>query len=319
MRLASVVLVGTLAAGAVPPGAFAAARVTGVVRTVLRPLAGVHVELPAVGASAVSDTSGRFVLAPVPAGVHRLELVAVGYEPLHGSVAVGLGADSTGGLVDAGPFLLSPLRPDEEPIGFSVPSGTPAPPARAPAPVVADSLPAPLAPPIGFFRTPEEAERWPVHSELRPASQGPNGTAAEFADLLRRVAVADSITRATGGTGAPGFETWRQWGDRFAVFAGDSARALEPALESDSALVRRAIAYARTRAALAAGPTRAGYTLASAARTEIARARGSRGDDAAFLTFLGGEIDRVFVPGSVPPPAPKAAPARKKKKRVVTR
>ena len=123
MRLASVVLVGTLAAGAVPPGAFAAARVTGVVRTVLRPLAGVHVELPAVGASAVSDTSGRFVLAPVPAGVHRLELVAVGYEPLHGSVAVGLRADSTGAMVDAGPFLLSPLRPDETPIGFSVPSG----------------------------------------------------------------------------------------------------------------------------------------------------------------------------------------------------
>jgi len=316
VRLAAVVLAAMLVSATSPPAAQAAARVTGVVRTLLRPLAGVHVELPEVGARAVSDTSGRFVLAPVPAGVHRLELVAVGYEPLHGSVAVGLRADSTGAMVDAGPFLLSPLRPDETPIGFSVPSGTPAPPARAPVPVVADSLPAPLAPPIGFFRTPEEAERWPVEADLRPASQGPNGTAAAFADLLRRVAVADSITRATGGTGAPGFETWKQWADRFALFAGDSARALEPALETDSALVRRAVAYARTRAALAAGPTRAGYALASAARSEIARARGTRGDDTAFLSFLGEEIDRVFVPGSAPPPAPKAAPAKKKRRSI---
>jgi len=187
--------------------------------------------------------------------------------------------------------------------------------APAPTPVFNDSLPAPLAPPIGFFRTADEEERWPLDAGLRPASQGPNGTAAAFADLLRRVAVADSITRATGGTGAPGFETWKQWGDHFAVFSGDSVRALEPALERDSALVLRGLAYARTRAALAAGPTRAGYSLAATARAALARARGSgRGEDTAFLAFLGGEVDKVFVPGSTPPPAPKA-PAKKKKRR----
>ena len=329
----AVVAVAFIAAS--PPESAAAARVTGIVRTSLRPLGGVHVALPAVGASAVSDSAGRFALAGVPAGVHDLVLAAVGYVPFRASVVVGARADSAGASVDAGAFRLEPLRPDETPIGFAA-GGAPVP-AKAAAPVpnalpddpnqrvpiggIAPMVPAfgdtalpPVAPQIGFYRTEDEQTRWPARPELRPASQGPNGTAQEFADLLRRVAVADSITRATAGTGAPGFETWRQWGDRFAVFAGDSARAVEPALERDSALVVRAVAYARTRAALAAGPTNTGYRLAGQARDALARAgRAGRGDAAAFLSHLGGEVDRMFPPGSSPPPPPKA-PAKKKKK-----
>jgi hypothetical protein len=301
---------------AAPAACFAAARVTGVVRTTLRPVPGVHVELPRVGSSAVSDSAGRFVLPGVTAGVHDLQIVAVGYVPVRGSVVVGARADSAGATVDAGPFLLVPLRPDEESIGFAAPAGSPPLPAAGPVPAAADTALPPVAPRIGFFRTEGEETRWPVRPELRSASNGPNGTAAEFADLLRRVAVADSITAATAGTGAPGFETWRQWGDRFAVFAGDSVRALEPALERDSALVLRAVAYARTRAALAAGATTAGYKLAGQARDALARARrGSRGDDAGFLSHLEREVDLLFPPGSAPPPPPKPAPRKRSTRR----
>lgn len=304
-----------LFATAAPPPARGAAVVTGIVRTALRPLGGVHVAVPTVGAWATSDTTGRFVLRNVPAGVHALELVAVGYTPVHGSIAVGLSADSAGTVVDAGPFLLAPLRPDDTPIGFKAPDGTPAPRAGgAPVPGLAEPGPAPVAPTLGLFRTEDEDARWPTRADLRAASDMPHTTAEAFADLLRRVAVADSITAATGGTGAPGYETWRQWGDRFALFAGDSARALEPRLGRDSALVWRAVAYARARAALAAGRTIAGYRMAAEGRAAVARARrASRGDDAAFLRFLGSELDRVFTPGSAPPKPPRAAPVRKKR------
>ena len=131
-------------------------------------------------------------------------------------------------------------------------------------------------------------------------------------EACRRIATADSITTATQGTGAPGWETWRQWGDRLAVAASDSARAANPALARDSSLALRAVAYARTRAALAAGPTSIGYGLASAARKALEHAqRASGGEGEAFLAHLGSEVDRVFVPGSTPPPAPKAAPKKK--------
>jgi hypothetical protein len=150
---------------------------------------------------------------------------------------------------------------------------------------------------------------------MRPASSVPHTTGEAFADLLRRVAVADSVTLVTGGTGAPGFETWRQWGDRFALYAGDSARALDPRLAADSALVLRAVAYARSRAALAAGATVTGYRLATDARTALARAgRADGGEAATFLRFLGGEVDRVFVPGSSPPKPP-PAPRKKRSSR----
>jgi hypothetical protein len=317
-RLALLVVLA--AASLVPAPARGAAAVTGIVRTALRPLGGVHVAVPSVGAWATSDTTGRFLLRDVPAGVHALELVAVGYTPVHGTIVVGLRADSAGQVVDAGPFLLAPLRPDETPIGFKAPDGTPAPRATAtlpvpePEPGLAEPGPAPVAPTVGFFRTDDEEERWPTRTELRAASDMPHSTGEAFADLLRRVAVADSITAATGGTGAPGFETWRQWGDRLALFAGDSARALEPRLGRDSALVWRAVAYARARAALAAGRTVAGYRMAAEGRAAVARARGaSRGDDTAFLRFLGSELDRVFTPGSAPPKPPRAAPVKKKR------
>jgi carboxypeptidase family protein len=293
-----------------PPGAGAAARVSGTVHTVLRPLAGVHVDLPALGAFATTDSAGRFVLPAVPAGAHAIELAAVGYAPVHAAIVVSPRADSTGEDVDAGPWMLTPLRPDERPLGFRAP-------APVPAPIeLSAAEPIPLAGHVGFFRTKAEEARWPSPAELRPASRPPLTTAEAFADLLRRIAVADSITTATGGTGAPGFETWRQWGDRLAVFAGDSARALEPRLLPDSSLVLRAVAYARSRAAVAAGRTTAGYRLAADARSAVRRARlAGPGEGEAFLADLEAELDASFVPGSSPPKAPKRVPAKKKRHR----
>lgn len=317
---AALVALPCLVAGPAPPAAAAAAAaaaVTGTVRTILRPLAGVHVLAPETGAYAVSDSTGRFVLAPLGAGTFALRLVAVGYQPVEGSIVVPPGAVAAGTTLDVGSWLLSPLRPDDVTPGFRVTAATTADSAAR----LADSLaalpaPAPLGPPLALLRTRAEATRWPPGAALVPAADGPASAAGAFADLLRRIAVADSMTAATGGTAAPGFETWRQWGDRLEVFAGDSARAVEPLLAVDSSLVVRAVAYARTRAALAAGPTHAGYALAARARADLSWARRvGRGADAAFLARLGEELDRVFVPGSTPPPAPKPAPARRRSRR----
>jgi len=283
-----------LCAAAAP--AAAATRVTGVVRTTLRPLAGVHVVAPASAVFTTTDSSGRFTLGPLAPGPHDISVVAVGYSPEVTTVLLPAGEPD---VFDAGPWVLEPLRPDDAPLDLGLDSTI----ARA---RLADSLaalppPPPLAPAMGLYRTLEESARTP---------------APPLDDLVRRITTADSITAATQGTGAPGWETWRQWGDRLAVAAGDSARAANPGLARDSSLAWRALAYARTRAALAAGPTHTGYGLATAARTALDRARrASGGEGEAFLTYLGGEIDRVFVPGSTPPPAPKAAPAKKKSRR----
>lgn len=301
----------------VPGSARAAADATGVVRTTLRPVAGAHVLLPALGAYATTDSAGRFRLSGLPAGTHDLRIAIVGFATVEGAITIGARADSAGATVDAGAWLLAPLRPDERPLHLKEPAKAPAPIAPPPVEAIDARVPgaAPLAPTVTLFRTDAEAERWPASAHLEPASNGPRSTGEAFADLLRRVAAADSITAATGGTGAPGFETWRQWGDRFELFAGDSARALDRRLAQDSSLVLRSVAYARTRAALAAGPTRAGYALATAARHAVGRARRAGGrEDAGFLGFLGSELDRVFVPGSTPPPPPKA-PARRRSSR----
>jgi hypothetical protein len=298
--------------------AHGAADATGIVRTTLRPVAGAHVLLPALGAYATTDSAGRFRLRGLPAGTHDLRIAIVGFAPVEGAITIGAVADSAGGTVDAGAWLLAPLRPDDQPLHLKEPAKAPAPiaPPRVEAIDARVPGPAPLSPTATLFRTSGEIERWPAPARLLPASDGPRSTGEAFADLLRRVAVADSITAATGGTGAPGFETWRQWGDRFELFAGDSARALDRRLVADSSLVLRSAAYARTRAALAAGPTRAGYALATAARLAVGRARRAGGrEDAAFLGFLGQELDRVFVPGSAPPPPPKAAPRKRGKRR----
>jgi len=284
-----------LAALVAPVAASAATRVTGVVRTSLRPVSGVTVAAPVLGAFATTDSTGRFVLGPLPPGPHEITLVAVGYATATTTVVLPeAGADP----FDAGPWLLVPLRPDEQALDFTKD------PAVAQA-RLADSLaalapPPPLAPRIGLFRTQEELLR---------------GPAPALAEFVGRIDVADSITAANAGTGAPGYETWRQWADRIAVVASDSARAVDPLVARDSALVFRTLAYARARAALAAGPTHAGYAYATAARQAIARARAAAaGEGLAFLSHLGSEIDRVFVPGSTPPPAPKA-PAKRKSRR----
>ena len=291
-----------LAALAGAPAPAAAATLVGFVRTTLRPLAGVHVLEPASGAYTQSDSLGRFALAGVAVGVHELRLVLVGYRPAAGRITVA--AADVDGPVDAGAWVLEPLHPDGESPGFVAPAES--------ATVTNTPPPAPLGRALAFFKTDAEAARWPTNAAMTTAqaSPAPDSPAAAFADLLRRVAVADSMTIATGGTGEPGFETWRQWGDRFALFAADSVRALAPRLAADSALVLRAVAYTRTRAALAAGRTTAGYAFAAAARTALARSRQAGGGDAAALSTLAAELDRVFVPGSSPP---KAAPVKKKR------
>lgn len=278
--------------------AASAATLVGFVRSALRPVEGVHVLVPAIGAYAQSDSTGRFALTGVPVGVHELRLVAVGYRPAAGRVAVA--AADADAPVDAGSWVLEPLHPDGAGPGF-----------------VAPPEPAPLAPAFTLHRTAAEAARWPEIAGLTTAGEGPDfaAPAAAFADLLRRIAAADSITAATGGTGAPGFETWRQWADRLDVFAADSMRAREPRLAADSALVLRAGAYTRTRAALAAGRTTTGYALASRARAGLARSRRADGGDAAASTGLAAALDSVFVPGSVPPKPPPAKKSRAKSRR----
>jgi hypothetical protein len=282
-----------LALWAAAAPAAAATHVTGVVRTSLRPLAGVHVVAPAAAVFATTDSTGRFMLGPLMPGPHELSLVAVGYASEATTIVL---PDSGADVFDAGPWVLSPLRPDETPPGFGLDSTI----ARA---RLADSLaalppPPPIVAPVGLYVTLEESGR--TH-------------APPLDDLLRRITTADSITTATQGTGAPGWETWRQWGDRLAVAASDSARAANPSLARDSSLALRTLAYARTRAALAAGPTSIGYGLAASAHKALEHARRAAGGEGeAFLAHLGDEIDRVFVPGSTPPPAPKAAPKKKK-------
>jgi hypothetical protein len=294
------VLASAVVAAASAPVA-SAATLIGFVRTALRPVAGVHVLVPARDAYAVTDSSGRFALERVPVGLHELRLVAVGYRPTGGRVTVA--AADAESPVDAGTWVLEPLQPDGASPGFVAP----------PAGAVAVTPP-PLVPALELYRTPDEASRWPAVPELTTAANGPppGAPAAAFADLLRRVAVADSITAATGGTGAPGFETWSQWADRFESFAGDSAQALDARLDADSALVVRAAAYTRTRAALAAGRTTAGYRIAALARAALERSRRAGGSDAAWLAGLASALAAVFTPGSSPP---RPAPARKTRPR----
>ncbi len=276
-----------------PSPAHAATHVTGVVRTALRPVSGVHVVVPAVAVFATTDTAGRFTLGPLAPGLHDITLVAMGYATTTTTVTLPAGGADH---FDAGPWLLTPLRPDDARLDLGLDSTT----ARA---RLADSLaalppPPPLAAPLGLYFTAEES--------ARPATP-------PLDDLLGRITVADSITAEARGTEAPGWETWRQWGDRLAVVASDSARAANPGLARDSSLSLRALAYARSRAALAAGPTYAGYGLATTARRALVRAREAAGGEGlAFLGHLGDRIDAVFIPGSSPPPAPKAAPAKKK-------
>jgi hypothetical protein len=132
--------------------------------------------------------------------------------------------------------------------------------------------------------------------------------------LLPQIATADSITFESGGTGAPGFESWRQWSERLAPQASGTG--------PFSVTARRALAYTRTRAAMAAGPNWIGWQAAKTARAAIAGARqdtqaGEKG--ARFLDVLGGRLDAVFAAGREPA-RPKPVPAKvhraKKKRRV---
>ena len=290
----AVVVVALSLASVLP--ARAASRIAGVVRTTLRPVAGAHVVAPAAAVFTTTDSLGRFILGPLVPGAHEITIAAVGYTTASTTVLLPAGGVDP---FDGGPWLLVPLRPDDPPPDLGLDSTIAN--ARFTDSLATLPAPAPLAAPLELYRTDGERER---------AATPP------LDDLVRRITTADSITVASLGTGAPGWETWRQWGDRLAVVASDSARAANPGLERDSSLALRALAYARTRAALAAGPTHAGYGLAGAARRALERARaGAHGDERAFLTTLGERIDTVFVPGSSPPPPPKAAPAKKKSRR----
>jgi len=159
-----------------------------------------------------------------------------------------------------------------------------------------EPLPEVLAPLVGLYLTPEELE-------LRPGLPGALG------ELLPHIATADSITFDSGGTGAPGFETWKQWSERLAPQAvGEGLTAV---------LARRSLAYTRTRAALAAGPNWIGWQASKTARAALAgseRDTAAGASGAAFLETLKGRLDAVFIAGKEPPrPAPAKAKKRRKK------
>jgi hypothetical protein len=147
---------------------------------------------------------------------------------------------------------------------------------------------------VGLYLTPEELE-------LRPGLPGALG------ELLPHIATADSITFDSGGTGAPGFETWKQWSERLAPQA---------ALEGPTAvLARRTLAYTRTRAALAAGPNWIGWQASKTARAALAGAEkdvaaGRRGRHS-WRRSRGGWM-RCSSAGKEPP---RPAPAKVKRKR----
>lgn len=258
--------------------------VRGVVRTLLRPIAGVHVVIPDAGRFALTDSLGRYDLGVLPPGLYSVTLAAVGYESTGGTVTVQ--PDSTAAEAE---WLLKPLRPEGE--GGTFPH-IPPPPGVTPATgardsVLADSLmrlpsPGPIVPEVGLYLTPEELG-------ARASFPGPLG------ELLPQIETADSITFDSGGTGAPGFESWRQWSERLA---------LQAAGEDDLAVTaRRALAYTRTRAALAAGPNWIGWQASKTARAAIAGARqdtraGKPGT--AFLAALTSRLDAVFVAGQEP-------------------
>jgi len=283
----------------VPAQADAARPVGGTVRTLLRPLGGVTVVVPELGRFSVTDSLGHYNLGLLPPGLHSLTLAAVGYETARGTITVA--ADTTAPDAD---WLMKPLRPDghglTSPTPFPGLSSAPAPaPSQARDSALADSLirlpgPGPIAPLVGLYLTPEELE-------LRPGLPGALG------ELLPHIATADSITFDSGGTGAPGFETWKQWSERLAPqTVGEGVTAV---------LARRALAYTRTRAALAAGPNWIGWQASKTARAALAgsekdTAAGASG--AAFLETLKGRLDAVFIAGKEPA---RPAPAKPKKKR----
>ncbi|MEP7027112.1 MAG: carboxypeptidase regulatory-like domain-containing protein [Candidatus Eisenbacteria bacterium] len=294
----------------------AAAGVRGVVRTIQRPLAGAHVVIPEAARFSVTDSLGRFDLGTLAPGLYGLSIAAVGYETAGGTVTVR--GDSSS---DASDWLLKPLRPDGGGLGSfrrtpppppGMPAGErlPQPLLRAPSntryadSLLADSLlrlpgPAPIAPPTGLFLTPEER----ASISLMPGA---------LAELLPRIAAADSTTFAAGGTGAPGYESWRQWSERIAPLAAEPVAA-------SGVTARRALAYTRTRAALAEGATWSGWQASKLARGALAlarrdTARGRAGE--AFLDLIEGRLDATFVAGQEPPkprpvPPPKAARRRR--------
>ena len=283
--------------------ALAAPGVRGVVRTMQSPLAGVHVVIPEAGRYAETDSLGRYDLGTLAPGLYAVTIVAIGYEAAGGTVTVR--ADSS---ADAADWLLKPLRPDGGGVG-SFPL-TP-PPSQSPNSlrtdslradsVLADSLarlpgPAPLAPPIGLFLTPEErASRFP----------GPLG------ELLPQIATSDSITLLSGGTGAPGVESWRQWSEHLAPQALDT-------LSGAGVTARRTLAYTRTRAALAEGATWSGWQTSKLARSAIVAARRDTAQGrpgGPFLDEIEGRLDAVFVAGQEPAKPKPAPPKRSKRKK----
>jgi len=291
-----------------------ASHVTGVVNTIQRPLAGAQVVVLETGTSATTDSLGRYDVGVLPPGVWSLRVVAVGYVSAAGTVSVGQDGASA-----PASWLLKPLHPDgaglthglvvprtfvegaESPAPVAAPPTAPTLPVVPAAPVVApahrllaDSLaalprPAPVAPLLTLqLTTTEQAARADLPGPL--------------AELLSQMTTADPLTALSLGTSAPGEETWRQWGERLSAWAAGNPG------DPRAPLARRGVAYARTRLALAAGPTWTGYQDAKAARAavDVSRLDTPAGVVetarlAAFLDSLSAQLDSTFVPGSTPP------------------
>ncbi len=58
-------------------------------------LEGAKVEVPALGLAALTDNTGRYVLAGVPAGTHEVVISYIGLDPTKGQVVVGAGQRAT--------------------------------------------------------------------------------------------------------------------------------------------------------------------------------------------------------------------------------
>ncbi len=307
--------------------ASAATHVTGVVRTTLRPVAGVHVVSPKTGRYAQTDTAGRFDLGPIPPGSYDLRLFALGYETTLGRIIAG-----NEEVLDTGDWLLIPLRPDGSGVGRAPPAPGSVFDMRRADSLLADSLlrlppPLPMAPVFELYLSPDERARFVAPEESTAARVSHGAWAVQ--EILAAIVTADSITRSTEGTGAPGYQTWRQWSERLALLEGDST------LADAGPLLRRARAYTRTRAAFAAGATYAGWLAAREARTSLDQARRdsvsaanpadaaspasvanvAAAESAAFLEGLSEELDRQFIPGAPAPQPPPAPPKKKSKKR----
>ncbi|WP_420455457.1 YfbK domain-containing protein [Rubrivirga sp.] len=115
--LALVVLVASVATLAAAPAADGALAGTVTDATTGDPVVGAAVEIPFLGLGVATDTDGRFRLADVPDGLHRVTIRAVGYQAVVRTVRVTPGTAATLDVaLDAAPELEEVVVESEQPM-----------------------------------------------------------------------------------------------------------------------------------------------------------------------------------------------------------